>query len=80
MLPLFTSSIRDARSVMTFGGAFCCAPAVMLDKQRAKLRKTTQIRDFEAIPPAFAGAIDPPVRVLHNLNFSGPVRNYAREM
>src|SRR5580692_65575 len=45
MLPLFTSSMRDARSAMIFGGAFCCAPAIAHKKQRARLRNTARLGD-----------------------------------
>src|SRR5579863_204292 len=43
MLPLFTSSMRDARTATIFEGAFCCALAIVQKEQRARLRNATRL-------------------------------------
>src|SRR5579863_7133477 len=44
MLPLFTSSMRDARRAIIFaGGALCCELAIAESKHRARLRNMMQL-------------------------------------
>ena len=44
MLPVFTSSMREARTAITFEGGLCWAPTVV-SKHKARLRITIRLDD-----------------------------------
>src|SRR5580704_10899432 len=59
MLPLFTSSMREARRAIIFGVAFC-ALAVVSRKNRARLRKITRFGGMTlaiCVPQIFAHVV-----------------------